>query len=290
MVKLLFGDNQFFGINHMSEEKARQQAIRFQNLNAIMNVLEVAYDAGINTFMCTTHDRINAVCERVRSQPTRFADFTFYPSMPYAHKYANAVTESGIIGTLKKYAPDEGLFNTFVRSGKSIARKDIEGVITLLVDAEMKMFHGLRTPVIWLQNVVVDLLLGIRFDSAFAIFSDYVRSRYNAEPGFITMNLPLLLESLDSVGVTNPLICSNINKIGFRMSGGIEAYRSALERSDFRAVAMSVFASGAIPPEEALQWISIQPNIEAIVFGASSKSHILATQSIVNSLNARPQI
>ena len=30
MDRLLFGDNQFFGINHMSEEKARAQAMRFQ--------------------------------------------------------------------------------------------------------------------------------------------------------------------------------------------------------------------------------------------------------------------
>ena len=31
----------------------------------------------------------------------------------------------------------------------------------LLIDAEMKMFHGLSTPVIFLQNVVTDLLLGV---------------------------------------------------------------------------------------------------------------------------------
>ena len=30
MDRLLFGDNQFFGVNHMSEEKARAQQMRFQ--------------------------------------------------------------------------------------------------------------------------------------------------------------------------------------------------------------------------------------------------------------------
>ena len=29
MERILFGDNQFFGINHMSEEKARRQAMQF---------------------------------------------------------------------------------------------------------------------------------------------------------------------------------------------------------------------------------------------------------------------
>ena len=39
MDRLLFGDNQFFGVNHMSEEKARAQAMRFQDLDAVMQVL-----------------------------------------------------------------------------------------------------------------------------------------------------------------------------------------------------------------------------------------------------------
>ena len=58
MDRLLFGDNQFFGINHMSEEKARAQAMQFQDLAAIIEVLDAAYDEGIRTFMCTTHDRV----------------------------------------------------------------------------------------------------------------------------------------------------------------------------------------------------------------------------------------
>jgi hypothetical protein len=39
MPRLLMGDNQFFGINHASEEKARAQAIRFQKMDAILRVL-----------------------------------------------------------------------------------------------------------------------------------------------------------------------------------------------------------------------------------------------------------
>ena len=62
MERLLFGDNQFFGVNHMSEEKARAQAMRFQSLDAVMEVLDAAYDAGVRTFMCTTHDRVGEIC------------------------------------------------------------------------------------------------------------------------------------------------------------------------------------------------------------------------------------
>ena len=282
MDKLLFGDNQFFGVNHMSEEKARAQAMRFQDIDAVIAVLDAASEEGVKSFMCTTHDRIQQVCDHMRADPKRYADFSFMPCMPYAHKYANAVTEDGMLGALKRFLPEEGLVNAALRGGMSLAKKDIEGITTLLVDAEMKMFAGLNTPVIFLQNVVVDLLLGLGFKDAFRIFADHVSRRYNAEPGFITMNTPRLLDALEAVGVDNPIICSNINKLGFRMCGGFAEYERVLRERKFRAIAMSVFASGAIPAREAIEWICSQPNIEAIVFGASSRSNIRTTRELVD--------
>jgi len=124
--------------------------------------------------------------------------------------------------------------------------------MTLLIDAEMKRFERLNTPVIFIQNVVTDLLLGLKLYSVFAEFARYVQERYRAEPGFITMNLPLLLDALEEVGVKNPIVCANINKIGFRMCGGIEAYVEALRNRRCRPIAMSVFASGAIAPAQAI--------------------------------------
>src|SRR6202007_3225031 len=99
---------------------------------------------------------------------------------------------------------------------------------TLLVDAEMKMFAGLRTPVIFLQNVVTDLVQGLGIVDAFRIFSEHCRKRYDAEAGFITMKLPKLLPILKQAGIENPIVCANVNKIAFRMSGGIEGYREAV--------------------------------------------------------------
>jgi hypothetical protein len=248
----------------------------------VYDVLDTAYDEGIRTFMCTTHERVAEVCEHVRANPERYPNYLFYPGMPYAHKYANAVTEDGILGALKRFMPQQGIFSAAFRGGVSLATKDIEGITTLLIDAEMKMFQGMNTPVIFLQNVVSDLLLGLGMKEAFLIFAKHIRSKYHAEPGFITMNLPMMLDTLDEVGIENPIVCSSINKLGFRMCGGIEAYERALRERKFRAVAMSIFASGAIPPQEAIAWVCSQPNIESIVFGASSRSHIRSTKQLVD--------
>ena len=282
MDKLLFGDNQFFGINHMSEEKARAQAMRFQKTDAIMDVLDVAYDAGIKTFMCTTHDRIGEIAKRVKADPARYSDFQFYPCMPYAHKYANAVTEHGMVGALKEFMPKDGLLATALTGTKALATKEVDGIAKVLIDMEMKMFEGTKAPVVFIQNVFTDLLLGMGFTRALKIFDDHIREKHGAEPAYITMNMPALLTALEKEGIKRPIICSNINKIGFRMSGGYDAYLDALQSGRVRAVAMSVYASGAIPADEAIHWISELPGVESIVFGASSAGNIRGTKALVD--------
>ena len=48
-----------------------------------------------------------------------------------------------------------------------------------------------------------------------------------------------------------------------------------------RAIAMSVYASGAIPPAEAIEWVAGLPNLQSIVFGASSRANIIGTRDLV---------
>ena len=275
MDRILFGDNQFFGVNHMSEEKARQQAARFQDIQAIIDVLDVAYEEGVRVFMCTTQDRMVDVCDHFRQQKNRYPDFKFYPCMPYAHKYANAVTEYGLLGALQRFLPNGSKFATILKGSVSIAKGDVEGIAELLIDSEMGMFRGLETPVIFLQNVVTDLLLGLGYKDSFRIFADHVRRKYNAEAGFITMNLRRLLDVLEEIGLENPIICSNINKIGFRMCGGIDEYEKTIATRKFRPIAMSVLASGALQPREAIEYVARQRKIGSVVFGASSSKQTL---------------
>ncbi|HVO20930.1 MAG TPA: hypothetical protein VMU15_16830 [Anaeromyxobacter sp.] len=281
MDRILFGDNQFFGVNHMSEEKARAQAMQFRDTASMMKVLDSAYDAGIPVFMCTTHDAVGEITDIVRGSPERYPDLQFYPCMPYAHKYANSVGEVGMLETIRRFAPG-GLIETLVKGAFSAATQDVEALMRLLVDAEMKRFAGTRTPVIFVQNVVTDLLLGLHMEKLLASFAEHIRERYRAEPGFITMNLPLLVDRLERVGVKDPVVCANINKIGFRMCGGVDAYREVLRAGRCRAIAMSVFASGAIRPEEAIDWVCGLEGVHSIVFGASSAGNIRRTKELID--------
>lgn len=280
MEKVLFGDNQFFAVNHVSDEKSRAQAIRFKDDSSIIKVLDEAIDLGIDTFMCTTHDRIANICDHIRANPDRYKDFKIFPCMPYAHKYANAVTELGIVGTIKQYVPGN-IFSTFAKGGMAYLSKDFGKLMEIFIDAEMKMFKGVNTPVIFIQNVLVDMILGLKMNEIFVEYDAYIRKKYNAEPGYITMNMPALLDTLNSVGIKNPIICSSINKIGFRMAGGNAIYEKYLFEKDFRPIAMQVLAAGALKPGEAIEYLGKFPKIESVLFGASSKTHIRQTKELI---------
>ena len=282
MDKVIFGDNQFFAVNHLSDEKSRSQSIRFKDDEAIIRVLDQAIETGVSTFMCTTHDRIANICEHMRNNPSDYKGFKIFPCMPYAHKYANAVTELGIIGTIKQYVPGN-IFGTFAKGGMALLSKDFMKLMQILIDAEMKMFKGIETPVIFIQNVLVDMILGLKMYDVFAEYHSYIKRKFDAEPGYITMNMPALYDALESVGIKNPIICSSINKIGFRMSGGKEIYEKYLKEKEFRPIAMQVLASGAIRPKEAIEYLGQFPKIESVLFGASSKGHIEETKTLIES-------
>lgn len=289
MDRILFGDNQFFAVNHVSDEKSRAQAIKFKDDKAIIKILDIAMEAGLNTFMCTTHDRIATICDFIRSDTEKYKGYKIFPCMPYAHKYANAVTELGIAGTLKEYVPGNFLGSLF-KGGVAYLSKDYLSIMELLIDAEMKMFKGIETPVIFLQNVMTDLLLGLGMIDVLKAFHTYVEKKYNAEAGFITMNMPKLLQRLEEAGIKNPIICSSINLAGFRMSGGKELYETVLKTKQLRAIAMQVLGGGAINPKDAIEYVCNLPNIESILFGASSKANITQTVNYISEFDNKNRL
>ncbi len=278
--RIIFGDNQFFGINHMSQEKAAAAAERFSANEQIIKVLDDAYDAGIRGFMFTTHERVEAVCDHIRANRGRYGDMRFYPGLPYAHKYADAVAEQGIFGAVSSMLKNNSLtnmFSIFSHMGKGILLQNPFDIMKALVDMEMKMFHHLDVRVIFLQNIVTDLLLGYRVKEPFVEFAKYVKTRYKAEPGFVTQNLPMLVDFLEECGIENPVVCAGINKIGYLMNPDQKMYERYIAEKQFRPVAMSILASGAVKPQAAADYIRSMPNIRSVVFGASSKPHIEQT-------------
>jgi hypothetical protein len=285
MDRIIFGDNQFFGINHMSEEKAQAQSEHFKDLGTIIQVIDTAYDAGIHAFMFNTHERVAEICDHFRAHPDRYSDLRLYPSLPYAHKYANSVNEKGIVGTLKDVIfPGSSvgeIFGAIARGGKSIIKQDMIETMKLLIDVELRMFRDLNIKAVFLQNIVTDLMLGLGIKEIFIEYTEYIKSKYGVEPGFNSMNMPRLVDFLLECGIENPLVCSSVNKIGYLMNPDKSTYEETIRTKPFRPMAMSILASGAVSPQEAIEYVVNQENIQAIVFGASSRNHIVQTREMI---------
>jgi hypothetical protein len=153
----------------------------------------------------------------------------------------------------------------------------------MLIDTEMKIFRGLNVKVVFLQNIITDLMLGYDIRIVFEEYCRYIRKKYKALPGLITQNMPWLLGKLKEWGIFEVVICSSFNKIGYLMSPNVTSYVKAASNNnpaDYQLMAMSTLASGAIPPDEAYDFINAQ-KIQSVVFGASSAGHINETIKLI---------
>lgn len=285
--KIIFGDNQFFGINHMSQEKAQQLAEKFYDNSAIFKVYQMAFDCGIDAIMLNSNDRAKAICEHFVSNKSKYPDLNWYPSIPYPHKYANLISEKGIVPTINEILFKDnsamGILGMITKGSAAVFGKDAIKMMQMLIDLEMKIFKGLNVKVIFLQNIITDLILGYDIKEIFIEYCNYIRKKYKVLPGLITQNMPMLKAKLELWGIEEVVICTSFNKIGYLMSPDLESYITAVKNNDsskYQLMAMSTLASGAIPATDAYEFIN-QQNVQSVVFGASSKKHIEETVSLI---------
>jgi len=280
MDKVIFGDNQFFGVNHMSEQTAIKQAQKFKTADDIYKTLEYVNRIGIKSFMFTTHNQLEPVLGMMKANP-QFDDFKLYPCMPYAHKYAEAMVELGIFEAISKFTPGNKLVAGLKGVG-SVITSNPTPMMKLLVDSEMKLLEGMNVKGIMLLNIVTDLLLGLGMHDMLLEFSKYTQKRYNVKAGFFTMNHEKLHDVLvNELGIENPIIISDINKIGFRMNPSKDNVEKTLEKKDSINIAMSILASGAIKPKDAVDYIKSIDGVHSVLFGASTFEHIKETKELL---------
>jgi len=285
--QVILGDNQFFGINHRSQEKGEEMLQRFSNLKNIIEVYHHAFDCGIKGVMLNSNQRAIEICDYFREHKNEYNDIVWYPSIPYAHKYANMVNEMGIFPAINeiliKGNSVGGVLNMIVKGGVSIFGKDAIKMMEMLIDAEYKMFRGLNVRVLFIQNIVTDLMLGYNIKEVFEHYCEYVRRKYKVLPGFVTLNLPLLKKKLEEWGIEGVVICTTINKAGFNMFPSQEEYERVLASNDtskYQIMAMNPLASGSISPDESFEYVN-SLNVQSVVFGASSKAHIQSSAELI---------
>lgn len=278
--RIILGDNQFLGINHASPDKALALDDRFARPDAILEVIDWAYQAGIRDFMFTTHDRLKPVLQEiVRSR--LFPAMQYIPCLPYAHKYANSLTDGGVKAVVTDHMGGFSKGQLLAGIGR-LAVGDFAAIMQLLVDIELLMTRGLNVRGVFLQNVIFDLIVGLRGQGLLARFHRHVTDRFKATPGYITMNHPLAQRVLcDEVGLRTPWICANFNVAGFRMNPARSEVEASYANGRSRNIAMSIFASGALGAAGSVEHVRDFQGVDSILFGSSRRQNIDSNVALI---------
>lgn len=273
--KVIFGDNQFLGINHADPEKAKLFQDRFKSADAIIEVIGWAYQAGVRDFMFTTHGRLDgAFREILRSR--MFPEMNYVPCLPDTYKYANALAEGSFVSVIGKRLASSSKLGVLGGLGRA-AIGDLSGLMQLLVEVELLMTRGLRVNGIFLHNVIFDLAMGLHATTILERFHRYVEDKLFAIPGYITLNHPQAQKVLcEDIGIKLPWLCSNFNVAGFRMNPSLHAVEASFANGLSRNIAMSIFASGSLNPQDSITYIKGAVGVDAMLFGSSRQANIFA--------------
>lgn len=272
--RIVLGDNQFFGVNHMSQDKGKQTYEQFKDLNEISRIMHYSYDKGVRAVMFSTHPSINKICDMMRSDPV-LKEFSIYVNIPYIVKYVSMVTEMGMYNTIKTVLESQkntGRTKFVLRTAKNAVTFNFMGVFEQLIDVELAPFKGLNVKAVFLHNALCDLILGYNMGDIVKKFDRYIKEKYHAIPGYGTLNYLQFSKFLDKQGLNDSLIMAGFNKLGFLMNPNQQLCEQAIKNTQHTVLAMATMASGRVRPEEAYQYLS-EIGIKNVIVGLSSQIH-----------------
>ncbi len=281
--RILLGDNPLMGVDHLSQERARERGLA--NAEHIADLLEHVYGLGIKGFVVSTHPHLRDIISYLGSNTDLLSKINIYPILPYVQGYVIKATEKGLVGMLLDIFGSTNIqskFSMMLKGGLGLLKKDLYELFKIFIDIEIGYLKDTRLKAIFLHDVFTDLALGIESKKIFETFIAYVEKNYNVRAGLITKNFPRLVNKLKEWDIEIPLIMTSFNKVGFQMNPSREECEASLRENDLDVIAMSTLAAGYLMPDEAYRYISTLSNIKSIVVGMSNKKHAYETVRTIN--------
>ena len=287
-MKILLGDNQFFGINHSDLNKANKTLRLFSSKEKINDFIENCLDLGLDGFMINS----NQIGYRVAR------DFNYidhdnkecHYSIPYPHKYAAMVNESGML-SLVSFILKNIRINDFYNLLRFLLSKNIIFLLPILVKLEIPSTLP-KGSVIYLQNVVSDLLMGL--EGGPKIIEAYINTveKFGYTAGIITLNPSHFRRKFkDTIGKRNLYLCFNMNKEGFNVFPSVNTVKEEIEYmkvdTAWKLMAMSIFSSGfrGVNIHENIEFIKTL-NLDYVVFGSSKLDNIRSNVNLLKYENS----
>jgi predicted metal-binding protein len=277
---IILGHNPFFGVDHRSQERGNEKAARFEDPQRIIDMFHCCHDQGVRGVMMSTHVRAGAVCTAMARAATTLATWRVYPLVPYMQKYIRGSNEKGLVNVVLDTLAQASLgqkFRLLVQGGRGLLGKDLQRMLSLLIDMELVPFSRRPLGAVFLHDALTDLALGLGLPTLLRLFQEHVTRHYGVPAGLVTKNLPLLRQHLTALGWTDPLVMVSVNALGFAMNPSRDGCAEVLQSPGLTCVAMNTLASGHLPPPDAYRYLAQFPAIRSVVVGMSRPEHAVET-------------
>jgi len=274
-MELILGHNQFIGISHISEERSREREKKFSKIENIYNVVETASELGYKSMIMETHPRMAEFFSYYNENKT--FDMDFYLQVPYVAGYVKKMNEKGIMGLVSDLVSQTGFLGAgglALKGAANFLKRDYMSLAMSVLKFEVSPFVDVNIKSLLLHNVFTDLLLALGMTDAFTEFERYVKDDLNLDPGFITLNFPLLKNNFEEWNINPSFVMTPVNPQGYDMNPSREVVEKNIFDYNGKIIAMNLLGGGAFSVEESHSYIKEFDNINHCVIGASSREHL----------------
>jgi hypothetical protein len=271
-MKIILGDNQFFGVNHFDLKKGEKTKLKFDTKTKIETFINDSLFIGMDGFMINSNEQGYEIINASKFDSAKEIHY----SIPYPHKYASMVNETGMMSLFGHIIKNTSFIKNLLGGIKLVATQNLKSITPLALNLEVPK-NLKKGSYIYMQNIITDLLLGMgRGD----ILIEFIKSLSNMgyKPGIITLN-PIMFDKLlkneqDANWLKDLVVCFNINKEGFNVFPTLDSVEKYIEsRPKYKLMGMSIFASGAGNIPQSINYIK-KLNLDYVIFGTSRIENI----------------
>ena len=280
-MKIILGDNQFFGVNHFDLQKGEETKSKFDDTDKIRSFIDLTLKCGLDGFMINSNEKGYEIVSNTDFDLSKEVHY----SIPYPHKYASMVNENGMMSLFSYLIKNTSIVKNVIGGVKLVATQNLKSVTPLALNLEVP--KSLRKgSYIYMQNIITDMLMGMgRGD----ILIEFIRSvvKLGYKPGIITLN-PIMFDQLlkkynDTDLLNDLIVCFNINKEGFNVFPSLKLIENFIKSGKkYKLMGMSIFASGAAKIPESIDYIK-SLNLDYVVFGSSRIENIKSNLNLLKS-------
>ena len=280
-MKIILGDNQFFGVNHFDLQKGEETKSKFETTKKIHSFINLSLEYGLDGFMINSNEKGYEIINNTNFDSSKEIHY----SIPYPHKYANMVNENGMMSLLSYLIKNTSIVKNIIGGVKLVATRNLKSITPLALNLEVPK-NLKKGSYIYMQNIITDMLMGIgRGDILIEFIKRVIKLGY--KPGIITLN-PIMFDQIfskyeDNCSTNDLIVCFNINKQGFNVFPSLEQVENFIHsKPRYKLMGMSIFASGAAKIPESINYIKTL-NLDYVVFGSSRIENIKSNLNLFKS-------